>query len=84
VQDAAGWLPPCLTRLDIAYIGTPIGEQGLDRMLASLPALEFLRLHFRPYKGADRGYGADSQSGADETQPHMHVQRDDFPKNMLR
>ena len=77
VQDYARWLPPCLTRLDVAYIGTPIGKRSLDRMLASLPALDFVRLHFRPIKNAD-------PTEADERLLATRVQRNDFPQGLLR
>lgn len=78
VQNYAMLLPPCLTRLDVAYIGTPIGERSLDRMLASLPALGFVRLHFRPIKKADLTEADERLLGA------TRVQRNDFPQGLLR
>jgi hypothetical protein len=77
-------LPPCLTRLDIAYIGTPVGEGSLDRLLAGLPALEFVRLHFRPLMEHGRWCDADLEE-AGEYPPEVPIaQRDDFPQAVLR
>ena len=76
MQDCARLLP-CLTCLDVAYIGTPIGVQSLDRMLASLPALQFVRLHFRPIKDADL-------DEADKLELATRAQRNHFPCGVLR
>ena len=77
-------LPLCLTRLDIGYIGTPVCEGSLDRLLAGLPALEFVRLHFRPLMEHGRWRDTDLEQ-ANALPPLVPIaQRDDFPQAVLR
>ena len=75
------WSPPCLTRLDVAYIGTPVGRASFDRLFGSLPALEHVRMHFRTTDPNKLEYSTDSDG---EQQPHARTRHDDFPLSLLR
>lgn len=81
VQECARWLPPCLTRLDVSYIGAPFGRSSLERLFASLPALEFVRLHFRTAVPDGLEHLSDSDG---EQQSSERMQHDDFPLSLLR
>lgn len=80
VQECAR-LPPCLTRLDVSYIGTPIARCSLERLFASLPALEFIRMHFRTADPEGLEYSTDSD---DEQQTDERTLLGDFPLSLLR
>jgi hypothetical protein len=61
--------------------GVPFGRSSLERLFASLPALEFVRLHFRTADPDGLEYLSDSDG---EQQPDERTQQDVFPLSLLR
>ena len=79
-------MPPCLTHLDVCYIGTPVGKRSLSMMLSRQPALEFVRLRFRTIEHIGFEYNTDSGS---DSAPSAHqlrklMQHNSFPPELLR
>ena len=59
--------------------------RSLERVFASLPALKFVRLHFRPTQRQSFEFRwIHGLVGADEHQSAVHVHRDHFARSMLR
>jgi hypothetical protein len=84
--QAAWYSLPHLRHFDVCYIGTPVSRRQLDRVLSRLPALEFVRLHFRTIKRWGLKYGTDSDSddAPGARQLRKLVKHNKFPPNLLR
>lgn len=72
-----------LTRLEAAYIRTPLKTTALDDLLASLPALQAVSLYFCDIDVWDTS-DADSDTPWVWDIPHKRTQPDDFPQSLLR
>ena len=82
VQEA-WYLLPHLRHLDVSSIGTPVSKRQLDSVLSRLPALEFVRLHFRTTGNLGFEYGRDPDSD-DAPGARQLVKHNNFPPNLLR
>lgn len=72
-----------LTRLDAAFIATPLNLPALDGLLAGLPALQGLDLRFRTHHHPP---GTEPISNTDGLghQPQNRERQDGFPHSLLR